>query len=76
MKPQLKFSPNLADIYNMKTGDKNLAELKKDYQDLVSKISKFRSAGKEPPFDLIIQAHKVGHLAHIPDSHLYRLLRG
>jgi hypothetical protein len=76
MKPRLKFSPNLADIYNMETGDKNLAKLKKDYQDLVSKISKFRNEGKEPPFELIIQAHEVGHLAHIPESQLYKLLRG
>jgi predicted transcriptional regulator len=77
MKPRLKLSPNLADIYNMETGDqKNLAKLQKDYQDLVSKISKFRNEGKEPPFELIIQAHEVGHLAHIPESQLYKLLRG
>jgi hypothetical protein len=58
------------------TDDKNLAQLKNDYLDLVSKISKLRSEGKEPPFELIIEAHKVGHLAHIPESQLYKLLRG
>ena len=76
MKLQLKLSLNLADIYNMETGNKNLAQLKKDYLDLVLKISKFRNEGNEPPFELIIQAHKVGHLAHIPESQLYKLLRG
>ena len=60
----------------METDDKNLANLKKDYLDLVLKISKFRSEGKEPPFELIIQAHKVGHLAHISENHLDNLLRG
>jgi hypothetical protein len=60
----------------METGDKNLSKLKKDYLDLVLKISKFRNEGDEPPFELIIQAHKVGRLAYIPESHLYKLLRG
>jgi uncharacterized linocin/CFP29 family protein len=61
---------------DLEMNDKNLNELKNDYQDLVSKISKLRSEGKEPPFELIVQAHKVGHLAHIPESQLYKLLRG
>jgi hypothetical protein len=60
----------------METDDKNVAQLKNDYLDLVLKISKFRSEGKEPPFELIIQAHKVGHLALIPESQLYKLLHG
>jgi hypothetical protein len=60
----------------METGDKNLAKHKNEYLKLVLKISKFRSEDKEPPFELIIQAHKVGRLAHIPESHLYKFLRG
>jgi hypothetical protein len=53
---------------NMETDDKNLAQLKNDYLDLVLKISKFRNEGKEPPFELIIQAQKIGRLAHISES--------
>jgi hypothetical protein len=56
--------------------DKNLAQLKKDYLDLVLQISNFRNKGEEPPFELIIQAQKIGRLAHISESELYKLLRG
>jgi hypothetical protein len=60
----------------METGDKNLAQLKNDYQDLVLKITKFRNKGEEPPFELIIQAQKIGRLAHISEFELYKILRG
>ena len=59
----------------MEAGDKNLAKLKKYYLNLVLKISKFRYEGAEPPFELIIQAHKIGRLAHISEYQLDKLLR-
>jgi hypothetical protein len=60
----------------MEIDDKNLAQLKNDYLNLVLKISRISDKGEEPPFELIIQAQKIGHLAHISESQLYKLLRG
>ena len=60
----------------MEIDDKNLAQLKNDYRNLVLKISRIRDKGEEPPFELIIQAQKIGRLAHISESQLYKLLRG
>lgn len=60
----------------MEKNDKNLAELKRDYLNLVLKISKLRCRGEEPPFELIIQAQKIGRLAHISEHQLNKLLIG
>lgn len=59
---------------NMETDDKNLAKLKRDYLNLVLKISKLRYKGKEPPFELIMQAQEIGRLAHISEHQLDKLL--
>ena len=60
----------------METDNKNLAELKRDYLNLVLKISKLRYKGEEPPFELIIQAQEIGRLAHISEHQLNKLLTG
>ena len=60
----------------METDNKNLAELKRDYLNLVLKISKLRYKGEEPPFELIIQAQEIGRLAHISEHQLNKLLIG
>ena len=60
----------------METDDKNLAELKHDYLNLVLKISKLRYRGEEPPFELIIQAQQIGRLARISEHQLNKLLVG
>lgn len=59
---------------NMENDDKNLAKLKRNYLNLVLKISKLRYKGKEPPFELIMQAQKIGRLAHISEHQLDKLL--
>jgi hypothetical protein len=61
---------------NMETDDKNLAKLKRDYLNLVLKISKVRYKGEEPPFKLIMQAQEIGRLAHISEHQLDKLLFG
>jgi hypothetical protein len=35
-----------------------------------------RNKGEEPPFELIIQAQKIGRLAHISEHRLNKLLIG
>jgi preprotein translocase subunit SecB len=60
----------------MEIDDKNLAKLKRDYLNLVLKISKLRSKGKEPPFELITQAQGIGRLAHISEHQIDKLLFG
>jgi hypothetical protein len=60
----------------MKKDDKNLAKLKRDYLNLVLKISKLRSKGEEPPFELIMQAQDIGRLAHISEHQIDKLLFG
>ena len=60
----------------MEIDDKNLAKLKRDYLNLVLKISKLRSKGKEPPFELITQARGIGRLAHISEHQIDKLLFG
>ena len=56
--------------------DKNLSKLKRDYLNLVLKISKLRYKGEEPPYELIIKAQEIGRLAHISEHHLNKLLIG
>ena len=58
----------------METADKKLAKLKRDFFNLVLEISKLRYKGKEPPFALIMQAQKIGRLAHISEHQLDKLL--
>lgn len=58
----------------METEDKNLTELKREYLNLVLKISKLRYKGKEPPFELIMQAQEIGRLALISEHQLDKLL--
>ncbi len=58
----------------MVTNDKHLLKYKLDYLQLTLKISKLRYHGEEPSMDLLIQAHEVGCLAHIPDDELNYLL--
>ena len=60
----------------MEVGDKNLAKLKNDYLKIVLKISKFRNEGKEPPFELIIQAQEIGRLANVSEHQIDKLLFG
>ena len=60
----------------MEIDDKNLAELKRDYLNLVLKISKLRYKGEEPPFELIMQAQDIGRLAHISEHQIDKLLFG
>ena len=60
----------------METDDKNSAKHKDDYLNLFLKISKIRSEGKEPPFELIVEAQKVGRLANLSEKQLDKLLRG
>ena len=60
----------------METEDKYLDELKRDYLNLVLKISKLRYRGEEPPFELIIQAQQIGRLARISEHQLNKLLIG
>ena len=74
MNPRLKLSPNLADIYNMETGDKFLFRNKLEYLKLTVMISKLRYHGKEPDMDLLLEAQKLGELAAIPDDQLNNLL--
>ncbi len=54
--------------------DKYLVKHKFDYLELTLKISKLRYHGEEPSVDLLLQAHKVGCLAKIPDDELNNLL--
>ena len=61
---------------NMEKDDKSLAKLKRDYLNLVLKISKLRYKGEEPPFELIIKAQEIGRLANISEHHLSKLLIG
>ena len=60
----------------MEKDHKNLGKYKNEYLNLVLKISKFRSKDAEPPFELFMQAYKIGRLAHIPEYELDKLLRG
>jgi len=64
------------ELVTMKIDDKNLAKLKRDYLNLVLKISKLRSKGEEPPFELIMQAQDIGRLAHISEHQIDKLLFG
>jgi hypothetical protein len=64
------------ELVTMKKDDKNLAKLKRDYLNLVLKISKLRSKGEEPPFGLIMQAQDIGRLAHISEHQIDKLLFG
>ncbi len=66
----------IKDKINLEKDDKNLAKLKRDYLNLVLKISKLRYKGEEPPFELIIKAQEIGRLAHISENHLNKLLIG
>ena len=60
----------------MEIDGKNLTKLKRDYLNLVLKISKLRSKGEEPPFELITQAQGIGRLAHISEHQIDKLLFG
>ena len=60
----------------MKIDDKNLAKLKRDYLDLVLKISKLRSKGEQPTFELIKQAQEIGRRAHISEQQIDKNLFG
>lgn len=59
---------------NMEINDRNRLKHKLDYLELSLKITKLRYRGEEPPIELIMQAHEVGCLAHIPDDELNNLL--
>jgi hypothetical protein len=58
----------------MEIDDKYLLKHKLDYLKLTLKISLLRYHGEEPSMDLLLQAHEVGCLAHIPDDELNNLL--
>ena len=58
----------------MEINDKYLFKNKLDYLKLSLKISKMRYHGQQPPPELLIQAHKVGCLAEIPENELNSLL--
>jgi hypothetical protein len=58
----------------MEIDDKYLCKHKLDYLKLTLKISRLRYHGQQPPPELLIQAHKVGCLAKIPDDELNSLL--
>ncbi len=58
----------------METDEKYLLKHKLDYLKLTLEISKLRHHGEEPSMDLLLQAHEVGRLAHIPDDELNNLL--
>jgi hypothetical protein len=60
--------------FNMEINDKYLLKNKLDYLRLTLKISRLRYHGKEPDMNLLLQAQKIGHLAHIPDDELNNLL--
>ena len=60
----------------METDDKNLAKLKRDYLDLVLKISKLRSKGEEATFDVLKLAQDIGRLAHISERQIDKNLFG
>ena len=60
----------------MKIDDKNIAKLKRDYLDLVLKISKLRSEGEEPSFELLKLAQEIGRLAHISERQIDKNLFG
>ena len=64
------------ELVTLKIDDKNLAKFKRDYLNLVLKISKLRSKGEEPPFELIMQAQDIGRLAHISEHQIDKLLFG
>jgi hypothetical protein len=58
----------------METNNKVILKHKYDYKKLSDKITKIRYNGDEVPIDLLLQAHKVGCLAEIPDGELNNLL--
>jgi hypothetical protein len=58
----------------MEIDNKYLLKHKLEYLKLTLKISKLRYHGKEPPIELLMQAHEVGCLAKIPDNELNSLL--
>ena len=58
----------------MKTDDKNLAKLKREYLNLTLKISKIRTKGEEPSFALIKRARDIGRLARISEQQIDKLL--
>ena len=60
----------------MEIDDKHLAKLKRDYLNLVLKISKLRYNGEEPPFELIKHAQDIGRLAHISEQQIDKNLFG
>ena len=62
--------------YQKRPGNKNLAKLKRDYLDLVLKISKLRSKGKEPTFEVLKLAQDIGRLAHISEQQIDKNLFG
>ena len=60
----------------MKIDEKNLTKLKRDYLDLVLKISKLRSKGEQPTFELIKHAQEIGRRAHISEQQIDKNLFG
>ena len=58
----------------MEIDDKYLLKHKLEYLKLTLTISKLRYHGEEPSTDLLLQAHELGRLAHIPDDELNNLL--
>ena len=60
----------------MEIDDKIHLKRELEYLKLVLKISKLRSKGEEPPFELIMQAQDIGRLAHISEHQIDKLLFG
>jgi hypothetical protein len=50
--------------------EKRLIKYKKQYLELVYKITRLQLSGKNPPEKLLKQAQEIGHAAEIPETFL------
>ena len=50
--------------------EKDLIKYKKQYLELVYKITQLQLSGENPPEELLKQAQEIGHTAEIPETFL------
>jgi hypothetical protein len=54
--------------------EKDLIEYKKQYLNLVYKITRLQLSGEDPPEELLKKVQEIGHTAKIPEMFLKSIL--
>jgi hypothetical protein len=59
---------------DMTDQEKKLIKYKKQYLNLVNRITRLQLAGEDPPKELLKQTQKIGRIAKIPETVLKSIL--